>query len=191
VVPSREITLQRAAEARPGAVVGERARLLPLPSPPRLPEDFRIGPLADRLAPGGTAERQILSVSSRLLEGLVAGKVTEPAILAEARLDLGRSLQYYIDQGLIPRDFRLGAIYFEQDTTADGSTARSASAAGTAWLNVRLFGTPGVAEGELYLSTSGGEWYVSDLQVGFPLLAEPYERSSEKYMPSVYGWRLQ
>jgi hypothetical protein len=191
VVPSREITLQREPESRPEKPGGAAAQLLPLESPTRLPEDVRIGPLTDLLTPAGAAERQIVRVANRVLEGLSAGKVIEQALLPDVRDDLGRSLQYSIDQGLIPRNFRLGAIYFEEDTAAYATEGGPARPAGTAWLNVRLFGDPGAAEGELYLSSSGGEWYVSDLQVAFPLLAEPYERSGEKYIPSVYGWRLQ
>jgi hypothetical protein len=215
VVPSREITLQKEPEAgSPAAPAGGGAQgpLVSLRGPAQLPEDFRIGPLTDLLAPGNN-ERKVLRVSTSFLEGLVAGKIVEEAVLPENRVEMRRSLQYYVDQGLVPQHFRFGSIYLNQETgglgrradsdapgtsgteTADTAFGGAASAgkasAGTAWMNIRLFGSPGVAEGELYLTESEGKWYVSDIQVGFPFLGEAYERDTEKFIPSVYGWRLQ
>jgi len=112
------------------------------------------------------------------LDGLAAGRLEEEVLLPEDRQELARSLEYYLDLGLRPKRFRLGTVYFDRPAEA-------------AWLNIRLFGAPGVAEGELYLAASGGRWYVSDIQTGFALLAEPYVGRTEKYIPSAYGWRLQ
>ena len=94
---------------------------------PQLPEDFRIGPLTDQLTPGST-ERRILKVSTSFMEGLSAGAIVEEAVLPEAREELRRSLQYYIDQGLLPRQYRFGAIYLDQETgalTPDGAKVAS------------------------------------------------------------------
>ena len=123
------------------------------------------------------------------LDGLAAGRLEEEVLLPEDRQELARSLQYHLDLGLRPKRFRLGTVYF--DHPASESSAGTQPAAEAAWLNIRLFGAPGVAEGELYLAASGGRWYVSDIQTGFALLAEPYVGRTEKYIPSAYGWRLQ
>jgi hypothetical protein len=196
VLPTREITLRREtappatgpardgkplpAAAGPAPAGGMAAALLPLGGPALLPEDFRIGPLEDRLTAGG-AEQKILKAAAGFLDALVSGTFAEAIVLPEKRPDLRRSLAYYIEEGLVPATYRLGAIYLEQGP----STPESAS------LNLRLYGSPGVAEGEMYLSLREGTWYVTDIQAGFPFLGEPYARETEKFVPSVYGWRLQ
>jgi hypothetical protein len=58
-------------------------------------------------------------------------------------------------------------------------------------MNLRLFGSPGVSAGELYLERSGGRWYISDLQVDFQRMAQEYVREEEEYYPSTYGWGIQ
>lgn len=190
VLPTREITLQR--ENAPGARAasagakeppppgGPAARLLPLRGPAVLPEDFRVGPLEDRLSPGGT-EQQILKASESFLEALASGRFEQEAVLPESREELGRSLGYYIEEGLVPTGYRLGRIFFEEAPAPPES----------AWMNLRLYGSAGIAEGEMYLAASGGRWYVADIQAAFTQLREPYAQETERFVPSVYGWRLQ
>ncbi|MBN1836115.1 MAG: hypothetical protein JW820_09715 [Spirochaetales bacterium] len=189
VLPRREITLQKSNEPGagepgdspgPAAPGGPEGRLLPLRGSAVLPEDFRIGPLEDRLAPSG-AKQQILGVAASFLETLGDGSFPTDAVLPEGREELRRSLAYYIEQDLVPVRYRLGTIDFPEE----------AQDAESACLNLRLYGSPGIAEGELYLSVFAGRWYVADVQAGFPFLREPYEKKDQTFTPSVYGWRLQ
>lgn len=190
VLPTREITLRRqgdpAAPATPpdakgpAASGGPAARLLPLRGPAVIPEDFRVGPLEDRLSPAAT-EQKILKASESFLEALASGRFEAETVLPENREELRRSLGYYIAEGLVPTGYRLGAIFFEEGPALPGS----------AWMNLRLYGSPGIAEGEMYLAASEGRWYIADIQADFQLLGQPYAQETKKFVPSVYGWRLQ
>ena len=170
VQPKRELPLTPQPAARPALppVPPEQA-LLALPAARLLPEDFEIGPLADRLA-GSRAERLARAAATRFLAGLAGGKVPAAEILPERREELERSLQYYLDRKLLPASFRLGPLIELED--------------GSLRSRVRLFGDPGVSSGELYLSLAEGQWYVSDVQVGLAALASPHARRQEKYVPS-------
>ncbi len=152
-----------------------------------LPEDFEIGPLADRLG-GSKAERLARATAARFLSGLAAGKVAGAEILPERREELARSLQYYLDRKLLPTRYRLGPLLELED--------------GSLRCRVRLFGggaagsapdsrpgntpgsTPGSGSGELYFSKAEGAWYVADAQVGLAALGAAAPPRREKYVPS-------
>jgi hypothetical protein len=136
---------------------------------PLLPEDFDIGPLADRLG-GSRAERLARAAAARFLSGLAGGKVPGAEILPERREELARSLQYYLDRKLLPSRYRLGPFVELED--------------GGLRCRVRLFGDPGSGSGELYLSSAEGKWYVADAQVGLAALGVAAPRRAEKYVPS-------
>ncbi len=55
---------------------------------------------------------------------------------------------------------------------------------------IRLIGTPGTAEGDLYLAKDGGSWLVSDLQVNMAQLAAPRVERGGRFFPSPYRWLL-
>lgn len=173
--PKRELTLTPGKTASPAAPALPAPPPLPveqtlpaLPSPPLLPADFELGPLADRLG-ADRQEREALNAAERFLSGLATAKVPEEELLPERRQELALSLQYYLDQGLVPSSHRLGALEAGEDE---------------ARIELRLFGSEGACVGEAYLSRAEGRWYLSDLQAGFPLLAQPYTRRQEKYIPS-------
>jgi hypothetical protein len=191
VVSKREITLTEAAPlAQPEAPTvrqSEQQRLLALESVPVLPEDFEIGPLAE-LVSVDRSTLEMISVATRFLNGLVEGSVAEESLHAEIRQELTTSIRYYLERGLIPLTYRIGAITTEsygEEETASLLEQRNAR------MNLRLFGSPGVSSGELYLERSGGRWYVSDLQVDFEQLGVEYARAQERYYPSTYGWGIQ
>jgi len=154
-----------------------------LPSARLLPEDFDIGPLADRLA-GSRPQRLARAAALRFLDGLAVGKVPAAELLPERREELERSLQYYLDRKLLPSRYRLGPLI----ELGDGGLR----------CRLRLFGsgaagfapgnspdsTPGTSAGELYLSYAEERWYVADAQVGLAALGEPAPRRQEKYVPS-------
>jgi hypothetical protein len=143
--------------------------MLAQPAVPLLPEDFDIGPLADRLG-GSRAERLARAAAARFLSGLAGGKVPGAEILPERREELARSLQYYLDRKLLPSRYRLGPFVELED--------------GGLRCRVRLFGDPGSGSGELYLSSAEGKWYVADAQVGLAALGVAAPRRAEKYVPS-------
>ncbi len=191
-ISKRTITLSRQQsnpEPQPDQPVieqSEEQKLLSLHSGLVLPEDFKIGPLAD-LAASGKNEREIASVAGSFLDGLKEGKVIAEAIDSNVREELDRSLQYYLEQGLVPLSYRLGSITIPPAEPSDEAQSQPKRA----WMNIRLFGSPGVCEGELYLLASAGRWYISDLQINLDGLSQSYTREQEKYYPSIYGWGIQ
>lgn len=192
VVSKREITLTEAAppEQQPVATAQqtEQQRLLALESAQILPEDFKIGPLAD-LVGVDRSTLEMVSVSTRFLNALAEGTVERESLHSEVRQEIATSIRYYLERDLIPVNYRIGAITAE--SYSEGEQEPSPLQQRTAWMNLRLFGSPGVTEGELYLERSGGRWYVSDLQIDFERMGQDYVREQEKYYPSTYGWGIQ
>jgi hypothetical protein len=192
VVSKREITLTEAApaeKAQPAAAPqSEQQRLLSLESSQVLPQDFEIGPLAD-LVGIDRSRQEMVSVTTRFLDALQEGSVPVESLHNSVREELASSISYYLKKDLIPVTYRIGAITTESQGGGDQNS--SALQRRTAWMNIRLFGSPGVCEGELYLEKSGGRWYVSDLQINFEMLEQSYSREQERYYPSAYGWGIQ
>jgi hypothetical protein len=192
VVSRREITLTEtkpAEQAQPAVPEQpEQQRLLVLESSQVLPEDFKIGFLAN-LVGIDRSTQEMVSVATRFLNGLQAGNVAIETLHNSVREELANSISYYLNQELIPTTYRIGAITTQSQQGNDQNTPLDQDR--TAWMNIRLFGSPGVCEGELYLENSGGRWYISDLQANFELLKRAYSREQEKYYPSVYGWGIQ
>lgn len=188
----QEITLNQAAPPEQPQLAttqqSEQQRLMILESVQVLPEDFKIGPLAD-LAGNDRSTLEMITVSTRFLEALQNGVVDGESLLSEVRQELTTSIRYYLEQDLIPVNYRIGAITTE--SYAEGDQTQSLLEPRRAWMNLRLFGTPGVSEGELYLERSGGRWYVSDLQIDFERMRQEYVREQEVYYPSTYGWGIQ
>jgi hypothetical protein len=156
--------------------------MLAQPAAPLLPEDFVIGPLADSLG-GSRAERLARSTATRFLSGLASGKAPAAEILPERREELARSLQYYLDQGLLPAGYRLGPFLELEDGSLrcrvrlfGGGNAGSAPGSSS--------GSAGSTSGELYLSKQGESWYVSDAQVGLLSLGAAPPPRREKFVPS-------
>jgi hypothetical protein len=191
VVSKREITLtEAAATQQPQQETvrqSEEQRLLTLESAGVLPEDFKIGPLADLVGVDRNT-LEMISVTTRFLNALQDGKVSAETLQKNVREELTQSIGYYLHRELIPTTYRIGAI-----TTESGADDQNTSPQlnHTAWLNIRLFGSPGVCDGELYLERSAGRWYVSDLQINFEMMNQDYVREQEKYYPSSYGWGIQ
>jgi hypothetical protein len=192
VVSKREITLtesKAAAQDQPAAVEQpEQQRLLILESSLILPEDFKIGPLAN-LVGIDRSTQEMVSVATRFLNGLQKEAVAIETLHKDVREELTNSVNYYLNQELIPITYRIGTITTQSQQGSDQNSPLGQQK--TAWMNIRLFGSPGVCEGELYLENSGGRWYISDLQTNFELLKRAYSQEQEKYYPSAYGWGIQ
>jgi hypothetical protein len=191
VVSKREITLTEAQPPEqsqlPILQQSEQQRLLALESVPILPEDFKIGPLAE-LVSVDRSTLEMISVATRFLNTLEGGSVAEESLQAEIRQELATSIRYYLERGLIPLNYRIGAITTESYGEEEQTSLLDQT---TAWMNLRLFGSPGVSSGELYLERSGGRWYISDLQLDFERLGVEYTKEQDRYYPSTYGWGIQ
>ena len=192
VISKREITLTQVAPQQEPELAAvqqsEQQRLLTLESVQILPEDFEIGPLADLVA----VDRNILemiSVSTRFLNALQEGKIDGQSLHEAVREELTTSIRYYLDRDRIPATYRIGVITM-QSSSEDEQEPPSFQRR-RAWMNLRLFGSPGISEGELYLERSGGRWYVSDLQIDFEAMGQEYVREQEQYYPTIYGWGIQ
>ena len=180
VGPKKEITLRKeeSTPELPPPRVGTAQNLLPLESSTHIPEDFKIGSLQDTME----SDRDLMLISERVmgfLNSLKSAELVKEHLLPSKREELSRFLNFYLEQDLYPQDFRIGTA-----TISERAGLRSAR------LNVRLFGSIGVTEGELYLSIEDQKWYISDIQVGFELLRQPYSPSKERFVPSEYSWTL-
>ena len=188
----REITLTQAPQPEQPQLAtvqqSEQQRLLALESVQVLPEDFKIGPLAD-LVGIDRSTLEMVSISTRFLDGLQEGRVERESVHAEVREELTTSIRYYLQRDLVPVNYRIGAITTE--SYGESEQRSSLLEKRTAWMNLRLFGSPGVSEGELYLERSAGRWFVSDLQIDFEGMGREYLREEEQYYPSTYGWGIQ
>jgi hypothetical protein len=174
------VSKQPPAAARAAAPPISLEQTLPaLPYPSLLPEDFDLGPLADRIG-ASRDERQAAAAADRFLTGLASGKVPADELASDRREELTDSLAYYLDQGLRPVWHRLGSLTLENGEKGERS----------ARIRVRVRGNPGSSSGELYLSRLEGRWYVTDVQIGLVLLSQPAARREGKFIPSGYRGRL-
>jgi hypothetical protein len=105
VASSREISLTEtkpAAQAQPAvSEQPEQQRLLVLESSQVLPEDFKIGFLAN-LVGIDRSTQEMVSVATRFLNGLQAGNVAIETLHNSVREELANSISYYLNQELIP-----------------------------------------------------------------------------------------
>jgi hypothetical protein len=121
----------------------------------------------------------MVTPATRFLNGLQAGSVDRESLERNVREELTNSIKYYLQRELVPVTYRIGEI--TQDSEEQNS----------AWMNIRLFGSPGVTEGEMYMERSGGRWYVADIQINFEMMMQEYVQEQEKYYPTNYGWGIQ
>jgi hypothetical protein len=139
-----------------------------------LPEDFEIGPLgAARLL--GDDERAAYNAAASLLDAFARGRVERTGLAADSRDALAGTIAYALERGDLPVAWRLGP-------------PRATSSELVA--NLRLFGTDGSAEGELYARREGGDFRVSDLQIDPARMRVRRERSGRTFFPSPYRWLL-
>lgn len=176
-------TGRRAAAAPPvvpvpppasGAETGVLGLLCQGPQDGILPEDFAIGPLGcERLL--GSEERAAYRAAASLLDAFARGKVDRAMLAAGSREALAGTLAFALEQGDRPVAWRLGP-------------PRAAGAELVA--NLRLLGSDGSAEGELYARREGEEVLVSDLQIDPARMQVPRKRPDRTFFPSPYRWLL-
>ena len=141
-----------------------------------LPEDFKIGPLGDNGA-GRTDESRALSAASEFLARLVAGSVDKKLVAPEAQDRMADTLTFGLTQGNIPSSYRIGTPKSREN--------------GEVTAAVRLFGKEGTSEGEIYVSPSGSQWLVADLQLSLAQLSVRKDKPKAKFFPLEYRWLLE
>lgn len=179
---AKPLALTKETAPAGGAVVVKRDRgLLALyslePKRTSTPEDFRIGPLAGAGSAGLSAEdAETLRTAAALLSELSESRVAADLLFPDRKDALARVLTEAIGEGQVPLRFRLGPV----TRTEDGGPR----------VNVRLFGSKGSADGELFFGKKDARWLVSDIQVRFESMAQERQPGEEKYFPSSYQWLL-
>jgi len=141
-----------------------------------LPEDFKIGSLADLLT-GDADAQQAMKTAGVCLSKVAASKVDTTMLAPEAQGRISDTISFGIQRGAIPRAWRLGSL--RKRETGELSAA------------VRLFGPAGTAEGEITLEHSGHQWLVSDFQMSLDALLVKPEKQKERFFPSSYRWMLE
>jgi hypothetical protein len=141
-----------------------------------LPEDFKIGPLGDERS-GRADEGRALSTASAFLSRLVGGSVDKKLVAPESQDTVADTLAFGLRQGNVPTSYRIG-----EPKSRDNGEVTAA---------VRLFGAAGTSEGEIYISPSGSQWLVSDLQLSLAQLAVRKDTPKEKFFPLEYRWLLE
>jgi hypothetical protein len=172
----------RAAEtppiAQPAPVFGADTGLFGLlgqgPQDGTLPEDFEIGPLgAARVLCND--ERAAYQAAASLLDAFTRGRADRAWLAAGSREALAGTISFALEQGDRPVAWRLGPPRASGDELV---------------ANMRLLGTEGSAEGELYARREGGEFRVSDLQIDPARMRVRRERPDRTFFPSPYRWLL-
>jgi hypothetical protein len=141
-----------------------------------MPEDFKIGTLGDDRSERED-ESHALQAAGSFLSRLVAGSI-EKKLLAPASQDtVADTLAFGLKHGNTPSSFRLGT----PKSRDDGEISAA----------VRLFGSEGTSEGEIYVAPSGPLWLVADLQLSLAQLSVKREKPKEKFFPLEYRWLLE
>jgi hypothetical protein len=138
-----------------------------------LPEEFEIGPLADRYSTDAD-RRAVYRTAQNFFTKLGDGELPSESIHPSSRTSIRRTLDLAFSEGYLPRRAVLGRIIISE---------------GSARLNVSLYGDPGRTAGEVTVATEGNEWYISDIQVDLSKLdVEPNE--DERFEPVSYDWQI-
>ena len=136
-----------------------------------LPEDFAIGSLQDT-APSESRDAAVLAILTVFAEKLLKSEVHADSFDEERKMLLSNSLQYYVENRMMPDDIRFGIIRYD--------------ASGNGYLAVRLFTDKGRSTGEIFLGRRDGQWYITDLQLDLQTLTKEYESGGDRYLPSRY-----
>lgn len=174
--PPAQPAPQKPSDPRPTAPFGEKAHLLALsPMDRRPPIDTELGPLADILSASGT-DRDVLTTLRGFFRAVANDKEYERYLDPNRRDVLVRSLTQHRESGTVPNSVRYGEVV----SVEPGETR----------VNVRCYGDPGEAEGEVIVRENAGAWYVSVLAVDLAMLDVPPEPPSEPFEPSMYRFDM-
>ncbi len=137
-----------------------------------VPDDFKIGPLADYYKNKGE-ESLILARVNHFCLSLVENELKDELFDDQNRSLLKDSLQYYLKRNIRPTEYRIGLIQIDDDDSSH--------------VPVRLLSRRGISEGDIYLAKRGGQWLITDVQVDLQRLEESYVRSDEEFVPTSYN----
>lgn len=138
-----------------------------------LPEEFQIGPLADRFSEDPD-RRAIYKAVWEFFQELAAAELPAQSILPDSRAAIRRTLDLALTESYLPDQAAIGQIIITEKTGR---------------LNVALSGDPGRTEGEVSVAKLDDRWYVSDIQIDFSKLSvEPDEE--ERFEPVSYDWQV-
>ena len=107
----------------------------------------------------------------------MTGKVDATLLVPDSREAVSDALSFGLEKGNTPTAFRVG----RPRTRDDGQVTAA----------VRLFGHESSSEGEIYVSRTGSDWLVADLQLNLQQLSVKSEKPKEKFFPLDYRWLLE
>lgn len=167
-----------AAGAAPASGAGSDEATL-LARAPRIrltPSDFRIGALQDSLT-DDAASRQVVQVVDAFLRALEKGEIASRYLVSTRRQEIGLLLSYHLEKSRVPADYRIGKV----KRSPDGAVA----------LELRIFGSPGTSEGQVYLEKEAGEWRIDDIQVDWAALSAAPAEPTGQFEPSSRRWSAE
>ncbi|MBN1523965.1 MAG: hypothetical protein JW904_05765 [Spirochaetales bacterium] len=138
-------------------------------------KDFQIGLLQDSFS-DSREYLAVYRVAKSFFTALEKKEIPEDLFLPSVFKPLSVSLKHPLEQGYLPERVRFGKSTFVGENEVR--------------MNVRMYKGQGVTIGEIYLTKEEAKWKISDLQLGFGLLNEKYEKSREPYVPSQYNFLL-
>ena len=141
-----------------------------------LPEDFKIGALADPLA-GDADTQQAMKAANAFLAMLAAGKADSSLLAADAQARISDSIAFAVQHGSIPNSWRIGSL--RKRETGEMTAA------------IRLLGPVGTSEGEITLEHSARQWLISDFQISLGALQVKPDKPRDRFFPSSYRWMLE
>jgi len=156
-------------------IQGDSALLALMPKQRVIPEDFKIGPLQDSLE-GQWDTISAVWVLRTFFDSFKKKDIKRELLEKEQADEIVRSLSYSIEQNYIPNRYRISQADFSNDNEIR--------------VNMRFFNKKGVTEGEIYLSKNDKNWVISDIQIGFHLLDQEYQKDEELFMPASFRWML-
>jgi len=149
--------------------------LLPLKTGGNIyPQDFKIGILEPEFGIS-KADKNILLNIKTFLKGLQKGIVDKKTVFHEDYDSIKRLSVYYFNKASQFKSYRIGNI---------NSTGEN-----TVTVNCRLFGSPGTAEGQLYLKRRGSKWLITDVQIDIKQITKV--RKKETFVPNSYSWIME
>ena len=149
--------------------------LLPLKNGGNIyPRDFKIGKLEPELELSKT-DRSILFTTKKFITGLQKGTIDKKTINPDDYDSLKKLSLYYFNKSYKFKSYRLSTINRTGENTVT--------------VNCRLFGSPGTAEGQLYLKRTENGWFITDVQIDIKQITKTREK--EVFVPNSYSWIME
>lgn len=172
IVLKRNKTVETVQNIGPGSIL---KYILPLKTESNIyPQDFKIGKLEPEIGIPRTDKNIVLTIKT-FLNSLQRGKVDRVTIDPEDFDSIKKISTYYFNKANRFNSFRIGSI---------NSTGMD-----TVTVNCRLFGSPGTAEGQIYLKRKANKWLITNVQINIKQITKP--RKKELFIPNSYSWIME